>query len=240
MGRHLRSSTRDDRRQHPHGPYFGTEKPGGSEPFTSGRHRRRFHPRRTPSSRLQALVRMHDPGLTPWISAANVPGYGRASSARTDLRAIARDVVARLRVRLRIRHARVIPAGMQNGSLAAFHGVRYPTTLAEAGSDLHRACLARLCCAFRFSQPLDALFRPQPFQPCFMPVAPLGFRFQRFSLPGSGTASRRFLPFVPFQAAGQSVGQDGSCSNPAARIYALGESVPSRPELPGICRPILS
>jgi hypothetical protein len=67
-----------------------------------------------------------------------------------------------------------------------FHGVWYPTTLTETGSDLHRVYLTRLCCAFRLSQPLDALFRPQPIRPCFMPVTPLGFCFQRFSLLGSG------------------------------------------------------
>jgi hypothetical protein len=50
-----------------------------------------------------------------------------------------------------------------NGAhLTAFRGVLYPTTFAEAGSDPRRVCLTRLCCAFRFSQPLDALFRPQP------------------------------------------------------------------------------
>jgi len=59
------------------------------------------------------------------------------------------------------------------------------TTLSEAGSDLHRAFPTRLCSAFRLSQPLDALLRPQPFRPCFVPVTPLSFRFQRFSLPGS-------------------------------------------------------
>jgi hypothetical protein len=40
------------------------------------------------------------------------------------------------------------------------HGVWCPTTLTETGSDLHRAYHTRLCCAFRLSQPLDALFRP--------------------------------------------------------------------------------
>jgi hypothetical protein len=53
-------------------------------------------------------------------------------------------------------------------------GSRYPTALTEAGSDLRRVCLPRLCCAFRLSQPLDALFRPQPFRLYFMPVTPLG------------------------------------------------------------------
>jgi hypothetical protein len=72
------------------------------------------------------------------------------------------------------------------GTQAPFHGVWCSSTLAEAGSDLRQVCLAWLCCAFRFSQPLDALIPPATFQPCFMPVAPLSFRFQRFSLPGSG------------------------------------------------------
>jgi hypothetical protein len=71
-------------------------------------------------------------------------------------------------------------------TLAAFHGVVHPTTHTEAGSDQHRVYLTRLCSAFRLSQPLDALLRLQPFRPCFMPVAPLGFYLQRFSLPGSG------------------------------------------------------
>jgi hypothetical protein len=67
------------------------------------------------------------------------------------------------------------------------HGVSCSSTLTEAGSDLHQDYLAWLCCAFRFSQPLDALFRPQPLQPCFMPVTPSSLRFQRFPLPGSGS-----------------------------------------------------
>lgn len=74
----------------------------------------------------------------------------------------------------------------ESGDRRSSHGVGYPTTLIEASSDLHRVYLSRLCCAFRLSQPLDASFRSQPLQPCFMPVTPLGFRFQRVSLPGSG------------------------------------------------------
>jgi hypothetical protein len=42
-------------------------------------------------------------------------------------------------------------------------------------SDLHRDYLPRLCCAFRFSQPLDALIPRFTFQPYFMPKASLGF-----------------------------------------------------------------
>jgi hypothetical protein len=42
-------------------------------------------------------------------------------------------------------------------------------------SDPHRACLTRLCCTPRLSQPLSALFLSWPSRPCFMPVALLGF-----------------------------------------------------------------
>jgi hypothetical protein len=54
----------------------------------------------------------------------------------------------------------------------------------------------QLCCAFRLSQPLDALFRPYPVRPCFMPKTPLGFGFQSLPLVGSGRASRRRLPLM--------------------------------------------
>lgn len=39
------------------------------------------------------VTRVHDPGLTPWISAANVPETVDGPSALTDLRTIARDVL---------------------------------------------------------------------------------------------------------------------------------------------------
>jgi hypothetical protein len=73
------------------------------------------------------------------------------------------------------------------------------TTLADRSSDLHRGCLSRLCCAFRFSRPLDALIPPLPFRPCFMPVAPLSFRLQRVPPPDSRNASRRRLPLMPLR-----------------------------------------
>jgi hypothetical protein len=44
-----------------------------------------------------------------------------------------------------------------------FLGFFVPSTFALVGSDLHRLCLRRLCCVFRFSQPLDALFRLSTF-----------------------------------------------------------------------------
>ena len=60
-----------------------------------------------------------------------------------------------------------------------------PTTLTEADSDQHQAFQAWLCNAYRVSHPLDALLRLRPLQPYFMPVTPLGFRFQRVPPPGS-------------------------------------------------------
>jgi len=66
-------------------------------------------------------------------------------------------------------------------------GFQCPTTHEARRSYQRRAYLTRLCCACRFSQPLDALFRSTPFRPCFVPVTPLGFeRFQRVSPTGSG------------------------------------------------------
>ena len=125
-------------------------------------------------------------------------------------------------------------------TLTAFHGVVHPTTLAEAGSDLHRDHLTRLCCAFRFSQPLDALFRPQPLRPCFMPVTPLGFGFQRFSLPGSG-------PRLSAAPTLHAVVDDWVRRLPGRRLPSPGfEDLriqgirTTRPELPGFWRPILS
>jgi hypothetical protein len=43
-----------------------------------------------------------------------------------------------------------------------FPGISCPTTLEIASSDKHRGYLTRLRYAFRFSQPLDASFRPHP------------------------------------------------------------------------------
>jgi hypothetical protein len=64
------------------------------------------------------------------------------------------------------------------------HGVSHPSTTSDWGSDLHRAFHARLCCALRFSQPLDALFRPYPSGFVSCQCHP-GFSLQRFSLPDS-------------------------------------------------------
>ena len=55
-------------------------------------------------------------------------------------------------------------------------GFCYPSTHKETDSYQHRSYLDRLCYAFRFSQPLDVLLRPNPFPLCFMRVAPMGLR----------------------------------------------------------------
>jgi hypothetical protein len=62
-----------------------------------------------------------------------------------------------------------------------------PTALQVTGSDRHRACLTRLCCVSRLSQPPDASFPPRPCRSCFVPAALLGFALQRVSLPIAGT-----------------------------------------------------
>jgi len=64
------------------------------------------------------------------------------------------------------------------------HGVSYPSAISDTGSDLHRVFQPRLCCVLRFSQPLDAFFRPFPSGPVSYRYHP-GFSLQRFSLPDS-------------------------------------------------------
>jgi hypothetical protein len=97
-------------------------------------------------------------------------------------------------------------------------------------SDPHRVCLTRLCCAFRFSQPLDALFRSMPFQPCFMPVTSLGFsRLQRVSPTGSG---RGFSSSPVLRAVFRRVPKDSSDAAP--RMCAPGGSVPGGAVLPAV------
>jgi len=64
------------------------------------------------------------------------------------------------------------------------HGVCYLSATSDWGSDLHRAFHARLCCALRFSQPLDASFRPYLSRLVSCRCHP-GFSLQRVSLPDS-------------------------------------------------------
>jgi len=56
-----------------------------------------------------------------------------------------------------------------------------PTTLEARGSDQHRACLTRLCDAYRLLPPPGVSFLPRPSRLCFTPVTPLGFPLQRFA-----------------------------------------------------------
>lgn len=60
-------------------------------------------------------------------------------------------------------------------------------------SHLRRDCLSRLRCAFRFSQPLDALIRPRPFGLVSCRFRPWGSCSQRFPPPSSRHGSRRAL-----------------------------------------------
>jgi hypothetical protein len=100
------------------------------------------------------------------------------------------------------------------------------------GSDLHRACLTRLCCASRLSQPLDASFLPRPFQPCFMLVAPMGFTLQRFGPPAKPTWPSG-LPSPP-GVVRWTRPPDGSCStftgcpDRAAQVTHESRRIPSR------------
>jgi len=53
------------------------------------------------------------------------------------------------------------PDGLPVGWRALL-GFCAPSAFTVAGSDIHRVCLARFCCAFRFSQPPGALLLPGP------------------------------------------------------------------------------
>jgi len=74
----------------------------------------------------------------------------------------------------------------------------FPFDVSCVSSDSHRACLTRLCCAFRLSQPPDALFRSRPFGLVSCRIRPWGFDLQRFSPPGSHRGFHHELPLVPF------------------------------------------
>jgi hypothetical protein len=68
-------------------------------------------------------------------------------------------------------------------------------TTSAVESDPHRDCLSRLCCALRFSQPLDALFRPHPFDLVSCRYR-LGFHLQSLPLTLASCASQHTLPLV--------------------------------------------
>lgn len=109
------------------------------------------------------------------------------------------------------------------------HEVWLPATFEESGSDLHRSCLLRLCCTFRLSQPPGALFRLNPFQPCFMLVTLLGLHLQRVPLSGS----RPDLSAAPALHAVVASGRTLTCANAAAGVRLQGFEHPVSPFVAG-------
>jgi hypothetical protein len=106
-----------------------------------------------------------------------------------------------------------------------------PFDVFDAGSDLHRAYLTRLCCDFRLSQPLDVLIPPAPPRPCFMPNPSLRFCSQRLPPPSRRHGFHRALPLLPLATPKR---------DPTSGIFAPGRSVRVRSVLPVSCRSILS
>jgi hypothetical protein len=99
------------------------------------------------------------------------------------------------------------------------------STTSAVESDLRRGFLSRLCCVPRFSQPLDALFRPHPFDLISCRYRP-GFHLQSLPLTLASCASRHLLPLLlsydPFK--------ERIASAPG--IYAVVRSVPFCSVLP--------
>jgi hypothetical protein len=62
------------------------------------------------------------------------------------------------------------------------------------GSDLYRACLTRLCCTFRFSQPLGAFFHQCSFGLVSYRIHPWDFAFRGFPLSEAATALTALCP----------------------------------------------
>jgi len=89
--------------------------------------------------------------------------------------------------------------------------------LLNEDSHLRRACLTRLRCAFRFSQPLDAFLRPRPFGLVSCRFRPWGSCSQRFPPPSSRHDFRRAL------SPGR--GRRSRVDSPSLGIPAPGRSV---------------
>jgi len=113
------------------------------------------------------------------------------------------------------------------------HGVSHLSATFSSGSDLHRVYLPRLCCALRFSQPLDAFFRPNLPDLVSCQCHP-GFQLQRIPLRDSLECLA--TPSAPLTV----LRQVSQPAVPAPGIHALAKSVSSRPVLPGCERPSLS
>jgi len=76
------------------------------------------------------------------------------------------------------------------------HGVFLPSAYPRESSDLHRAYLTRLCSAFRFSQPLDGLFRSHHLGFVSRRIRPWDFCFQRFPSSRSRHGFHRACPSI--------------------------------------------
>jgi len=98
-------------------------------------------------------------------------------------------------------------------------GLVAPTAHRVTGSDQHRDYLSRLCSAYGFSQPLDALLLPKPLRLCFTPVALMGFALQRLPLPTSRQRLSTRLALLAFWSA--------SSSPPGVRAFR-SEEPPTR------------
>jgi hypothetical protein len=136
-----------------------------------------------------------------------------------------------------------ISIGRSHGCWTSDHpslGLGCPSTFKVMDSDLHRVCLTRLCCVFRLSQPLDALFRPSPLRPCFMPLTPLGFRSPEAFPPAvARLASRPLVPFMAFTHGPLSLSRHEHISS-TSRVSASVGSVHGNSRLGEDYRPILS
>jgi len=77
-------------------------------------------------------------------------------------------------------------------------GFPAPSAYEAGGSDQHRACLTRLCCAFGLSQTLDALFLPRPLRLCFTPRTLMGFLSPEVFPPPRPEHLSMVLPLLTF------------------------------------------
>jgi hypothetical protein len=101
-------------------------------------------------------------------------------------------------------------------------GFCFPSTLEASGSDLHRVCLARLCSAFRLSQPPDGLLLPRPSGFISRRWRPWDLPLQRFVPPTQPT--KPLDPSSPLDVA-----CDRACLTVATEPTRSPESEPVRP-----------
>lgn len=147
----------------PHRPRYSRRAPGRARDLSPG------HPRRTVSVRLQrpGAVRREPAGspVAPWSSRS-----ARTLSCRPGLAFGVFPNEPALRRGTRpppgsshgLRVASEFDPRRTASQRLALMGFASPSAHAVTGSDLHRACLTRLRCVSRLSQPPDAFFLPRP------------------------------------------------------------------------------